>query len=260
MAAALLIGGTACSSHGPPFLADAPTTTATATTPAPASSAPSTTPGDVALVITDLRLINSEESDSALRVLVESGAPELAVKVTGVPNPNKVILVCPTNAIQPRTPVPGSACVTPASGETVKVPHGTAYKGVEIVQVGVSGAGAAGNATAISEITIGYPPASRSVQFRLPPLAQGESGSRPSFRMTPVGPGTYQATATFSAAIGSQGEAELSVVAGSATQNTARGPGPSVSGALKPPVEATLRLRNSGSVALTAVTLDAQFP
>lgn len=212
------------------------------------------------LTITELRLINSEESDNALRVLVESPVPELTVKVTGVPTPNRVILVCPSNDIQPRTAIPGSACVTPASGEAVRVPHGATYKGVEIVQVGVSGSGAAGNSTAISEITIGYPATSRQVQFRLPPLQQGEAGGRPAFRMTPVGPGAYQATAAFTAALGGPAEAELTLVAGSSTINTARGPGPSLSGNLSPPVEATLRLRNSGSVTLTALTLTAQFP
>lgn len=266
--AALLVvamGAAACSSDGESPSTNPtsnPTATAgpvTSASPGP-TSAPATDPGEVTLFITELRLINSEESDNALRVLVDSPVPDLTIKVTGVPNPNKVILVCPTNAIQPRTPVPGSACVTPASAEPVRVPHGTTYKGVEIVQVGVSGAGPAGNSTAISEIAISYPATSRLVQFRLPPLQQGEAGGRPSFRMTPVGPGAYQATAAFTAAIGNQGEAELTLVSGTSTQNMARGPGPSLSGTLSPPTEATIRLRNSGSVTLTQLTLNAQFP
>jgi hypothetical protein len=225
----------------------------------PPTSAPPTTPAAVTLSITDLRLINSEESDNALRILVESAAPELTVTVTGVPSPNRVILVCPANELARRT-APATGCVTPASGEAVKVPHGEANKGVEIVQVGVSGAGAAGNSTAIGEVTISYPATSRQVQFRLPPLPPGDAGRPPSFRMTPAGAGAYQATAAFTPAVGNQGEAELTLVTGSATTNQARGSGPSLSGNLNPPVEATIRLRNSGSVALTALTLTAQFP
>ena len=52
----------------------------------------------------------------------------------------------------------------------------------------------------------------------------------------------------------------LTLVSGTANQNLARGPGPSLSGNLSPPAEAGFRLRNSGSITLTAVTLDAQFP
>jgi hypothetical protein len=150
--------------------------------------------------------------------------------------------------------------VKPASGDVVKVPHGTDYKGVEVVQVGVSGAGPAGNSTAISEIAISYPATSRQAQFRLPPLQQGEAGSRPVFKMTPVGSGTYSATATFVPPSGGVGEAELTLVSGTANQNVARGPGPSLSGNLSPPVEAGFRLRNSGSTTLAMVNLDVQFP
>lgn len=259
MGAAACSSGTQSPSTNPTSgLASTPAASASSAA-APATSAPPTAAGSVTLSITDLRLINSEESDNALRVLVESAAPELTVTMTGVPSPNRVILVCPANDLGRRTAA-ASGCVTPASGEAVKVPHGTDSKGVEIVQAGVSSAGAAGNSTAIGEIAISYPATSRQVQIRLPPLQQGESGGRPTFRMTPVGPGTYQATAAFTAALGGPGEAELTLVTGSATTNMARGAGPTLSGTLSPPAEASFRLRNSGSVALTALTLTAQFP
>jgi len=136
----------------------------------PAPAAPTTTGalGDVTLLITDLRFVNSEESDNAFRALVDSPVPDLTVKVTGVPTPNRVILVCPVNELAQRS-APASACVTPESGVATRVPHGPLYKGVEVVQVGVSGAGPGGNSTAIGEIAITYPATSRNVQFRLPP-------------------------------------------------------------------------------------------
>ena len=55
----------------------------------PAPAAPTTTGalGDVTLLITDLRFVNSEESDNAFRALVDSRVPDLTVTVTGVPTP-----------------------------------------------------------------------------------------------------------------------------------------------------------------------------
>ncbi len=252
---------TACASDGPPILRPAPTTSSLGP-PSSAPPVPTTAagpPGVVTLLVTDLRLINSEESDNAFRVLIESAAPAVAVKVTGVPTPNLVVLVCPVDDLGRRS-APAADCVTPASGETVQVPHRPAYRGVEIVQVGVSSGGPAGNSTAVSEIAIRYPATSREADFRLPALQEGESGSRPLLKMTPAGSGAYSATATFTAAGGGPGEAELTLVSDTANQNTARGPGPSLSGNLIPPAEAGFRIRNRGSTALLGTTLDVLFP
>jgi len=78
--------------------------------------------------------------------------------------------------------------------------------------------------------------------------------------MTPVGNGMYQATASFRSATGAPGEAELTLVSTTSSQNVARGPGPALSGNLSRPAEGGFRLRNSGSTTLTAVNLDVQFP
>jgi hypothetical protein len=269
--ACLVTALAACTSGDDPVVDSAAATTTTAAPGAPATAAATTAPAtstspttagatNLTLTVTNLRLVNSEESDNALRVLFASGAPDVTVTLgSGVPSPNQVIRVCPTAELDRR--VPGAQCATPASGEAVRVPHGTMYRGVEVVQVGVAGSGPAANATTIGTITVTFSGTSREIRVRMPPLVQGESGGRPTFRLSPVGPGAYRASATWNPSGGVAGEAELALLSGTTTVTRAQGaPGVEISGTLSPPAEASIALRNSGSSTLLAPALTMLFP
>lgn len=264
VACVLLAGAQACRSEesGAPD----PTTTVTSVLAPVVPTAiprPPTTPaptvGTVTLRARGVRLANSEESDNAFRAVFDSGAADVSVVLTGVPRPNQVVFVCPAPELDRRVPSPG--CRTPAAGETVIVPHGSAYKGVEVVQVGLAGSGPAAGSIVVEEIAISYAPSSRAVRLRLPPLRQGEGGGTPSFRLSPAGPGTYRATATWGAAAGGGSTAELSVAVGTNVLARTDGPpGSLVNGDVFPPAEGTLTVRNTSSTALTGLTIDALFP
>ena len=207
----------------------------------------------------DVRLVNSEESDNAFRALFDSATSEVTVVLTGVPSPNRVVFVCPATELERRVPTAG--CVTPADGEPVTVAHSAERRGVEVVQVGVAGTGPAASSIAVRQISIRYVPTSREVRLRLPPLRQGEAGGVPSFTLSPPGPGTYRASATWTATGGTgTGTAELTVTVGT---NVNRSEGPSgalTQGNVSPPAEGTVRVRNTGSSTLTALTLTVLFP
>lgn len=232
------------------------TTSTTATAPATTTLPfPSTVPaGSVTLRATDVRLFNSEESDNAFRVLFESAASEVTVVLGGLPSPNRVVFVCPATELERR--VPAAGCVTPADGERVKVPHRPDRRGVEVVQVGVAGTGAQGNSTTVGQIAITYPPSSREVRLRLPPLAPGDAGGAPSFTLSPAGPGAYRATATWSGG----GNAEMTFTVGSNVSRAEGPPGAQTTGSVSPPVEGTVRIRNTSPSTLSGFTVTALFP
>ena len=231
--------------------AEPPTTAAPSTTAAVASS---TVPaGSVTLRATGVRLVNSEESDNALRALFESAASEVTVVLTGIPSPNRVVLVCPATELERRVTGPG--CVTPAEGEPVRVAHRPNHRGVEVVQVGVAGTGPAANSITVGQIAITYPPTSRDVRLRLPPLRPGEAGA-PSFTLSPAGPGTYRATATWTGG----GTAEVTFTVGSNVSRSEGPPGAQATGSVSPPAEGTVGIRNTGSSTLTALVVTALFP
>ncbi len=234
----------------------APTTAqATTSTSAPPAVSTTTGPGEVTFTASALQLANSEESDNAFRLLVDSTAAEAVVVLEGIPAPNRVVLVCPAAELD-RPVRSAGTCSTPAAGEAVRVPLFPAYRGVEVLQVGVAGPGPGGNVTVVSRISVRYRPASRDVTLRLPPLPTGEGG-RPSFVMSPVGPGTYRATATWTGA----GTAELAVDIGpGGVTRSSGGPGISVSGSHSPPVEATLRFANVGDATILRPVVTATMP
>lgn len=261
----LLVGALACNADdsGRPLGASSsttspvPATTALASTTTTSAIVPTPTtvpPGAVTLRATGVRLVNSEESDNAFRALVDSAAAEVTVVLTGIPSPNQVIFVCPATELERRVPVPG--CVTPAEGEAVKVPHRPDRRGVEVVQVGVAGTGPAANTTTVGQVAVTYVPTSREVRLRLPPLAPGGAGGAPAFTLSPVGPGTYRATATWNGG----GNAELTFTVGSNTSRSEGPPGAQAMGSVSPPVEGTVQVRNTSSSTLTAFTVTALFP
>lgn len=243
-------GGTTTAPTSPPLTAPTLTTR------------PGTTGDSVTLTITDLRLVNSEESDNGLRVFMDTAGapPDVAVVLTGgVPSPNRTIRVCPAVELETRVSAPG--CATPASGEVVKVPHLPNYRGVEIVQVGVAAAGPGANSTAVGEIAITFPAATRQVRVRLPAVSAGDAGGRPAFKLTPPGPGSYRASAQWAPTATGTGEAELTLTTPTSTVSRAQGgPGTSLTGNLSPTGEAVIRFRNTGAAALTRVVLTVLFP
>jgi hypothetical protein len=240
---------------------------ATATTvPVPSTSGGTTVPGTaLTLKMTDLRLLNSEESDNGLRVLLPAGVASASVTVTGLPNPNRIISVCQASELERRLTT--AACRTPANGEAVNVILGATASGVEIIQVGVSGTGPAASTTSLDEVTIRYTASSRDVNVRLPQIASGEAGGRPSFALTPPGPnGNYRVGLTWTVIQvfgGTSSNAQVELVQGGSSTNKAEGGGLDVrlNGTLPAPVpEAAIRVANIGSAAIVSPKLALLLP
>ena len=246
---------------GAPTTASGPATTA-ATPTTSGTTVPATT---LTLKVTDVRLINSEESDSGMRILLPAGVASASVTVTGLPTPNRVISVCQANDLDRRLST--AACRTPANGEAVNVNLGTAATGVEIVQAGVSGPGPEGNSTALGDVTIRYSASSREMSVRLPQIAGGDSGGgRPAFSLTPASTnGAYRAQLNWTIIPvfgGTDSRARLEVVQGgnvakdaNSTASEAR-----LEGTLSPPGEASIRIQNVGTAAMVTPKLTLLLP
>jgi hypothetical protein len=240
--------------------APAPATTAVVPTTAGGTTVPATS---LTLRITDIRLLNSEESDNAVRILLPPGVATASVTVAGLPSPNRVVSVCQADDLDRRLTT--AACRMPASGESVNVALGTAARGVEIVQAGLSSSGPEGNTTNLGEVTIRYTASSREVNVRLSQVAGGESGARPTFALTPAGSGAYHARLTWTVIQvfgGTPSSALVEVVQGGNVVNKAEGGGLEVrlNGTLSPPGEAAIRVQNAGSSALVGPKLALTLP
>lgn len=236
--------------------------------PLSTSVVPTTTGGttipatNLTLRLTDVRVFNSEESDSGMRVLLPAGVASASVTVTGLPTPNRVISVCQANELDSR--MSAAACRTPANGEAVTVALGSAATGVEIAQVGVSGDGPEGNITTLSDVTIRYAASSREVSLRLQEVAGSDEGGRPTISMTPAGSGRYQAQLNWRiipvfGGTDSRGRLELlqggnvtSQADGSNTQAQFEGTAPAG--------DVAIRIRNIGDAAMVTPQLTATFP
>jgi hypothetical protein len=248
---------------GAPTTAAGPATTAASV---PTTTAGSTVPAaTVTLKVTDIRLINSEESDSGMRILLPAGVASASVTVTGLPNPNRVISVCQANDLDRRMST--GACRTPANGEAVNVNLGSAATGVELVQVGVSAAGPEGNSTALGDVTIRYAASSRELSVRLPQIAGGDSGGgRPTFALTPAGTtGAYRAQLNWTIIPvfgGTDSRGRLEVVRGDTVANQANSTASEakIDGTLSPPGEAAIRIQNVGTAAMVTPKLTLLLP
>lgn len=240
-------------------------TTAAATTVPVASTAPGPTvaAANLTLRINEVRLINSEESDSGMRVLLPSGVASASVTLTGLPTPNQVISVCQARELDSR--MTGAFCRTPANGEAVMVPLGAAASGVEVVQVGVAGPGPAGNSAALDEVNIRYAASSRELRVRLPQIAV-ESGGRPTFRMTPASAdGAYRAALTWTSIPvfgGNPTLGRLELLQGNAVTSQAEsGADTRLMGNVPPPIgDVGIRVLNSGGGALVSPRLTLLLP
>jgi hypothetical protein len=248
-------------------LDDDPTVTAAPATSTPVpSTSPDTTLAPTALTqrITDVRLVNSEESDNGMRILLPAGVATASVTLTGVPTPNQVINVCQARELDQR--MVGATCRTPADGEAVTVALGAAASGVEIIQVGVAGAGAAGNSAALSEVSVRYSASSREVNVRFPQIASGDAGGRPTFGLTPPSTdGAYRALLSWTVipVFGgnpSNGQLEL-LQRGSVTNQAQSSADVRLTGTVPPPVgDVAIRVQNLGTAALVTPKLNAVLP
>jgi hypothetical protein len=196
--------------------------------------------------------------------MLPAGVTGASITVTGLPTPNRVISVCQANELERRLST--AACRVPANGEAVTLPLGSDTTGVEIIQVGVSGAGPGANVTSLEEVTIRYTASSREVNVRLPQIASGESSGRPTFTLTPAGPsGDYRASLTWSVIQvfgGSSSSARIELLQGANAANKTEGGGLDVrlNGTLAPASEASIRVSNVGASALVSPKLALLLP
>lgn len=268
MLLALTVVATGCggSGGGANGSGEATTSSLAATTVPVATSIVGTTvpPTNLTLRITDLHLVNSEESDNGVRVLLPAGVTTASVTLSGVPTPNRVISVCQAAELDRRLST--ATCRMPAAGEAVTVSLGTAASGVEIVQVGVAGSGAAANATTLDEVTVRYAASVRDVSVRLPQIASGDAGGRPSFGLTPPSPkGSYRAALTWTVIQvfgGTPTSAAVEVLQGGAVANRAESSGEvRLAGELPAPTgDVALRIQNTGSAAMVSPKLVLLLP
>ena len=247
--------GAPTTAAGPATSAGVPTTSAGTTVP----------PTTLTLKVTDVRLINSEESDSGMRILLPDGVASASVTVTGLPTPNRVISVCQANDLDRRLST--AACRTPANGEAVNVNLGSAATGVEVVQAGVTGPGPEGNSTALGEVTIRYTASSREMRVRLPQIAGGESGGgRPAFSLTPASAsGAYRAQLNWTVIPvfgGTDSRGRLELVQGGTVAKEANSTASEarLEGTVSPPGEASIRIQNVGTAAMVTPKLTLLLP
>ena len=240
------------------------TTAASATTVAVATTAGGTTvaPTPLTLRMTDVRLVNSEESDSGMRVLLPAGVASASVTVSGLPSPNRVISVCQARELERR--MNGATCRMPANGEAVTLTLGSAATGIELAQVGLAGPGPEGNSALLSEVLIRYSAGSRELNVRLPQVASSEAGT--TFGLTPPSPnGTYRAQMNWTIIPvygGTPVSGQLQLLQGGNVANQAVSGGVEVrfEGTVSPPGEASIRVQNLGTAALVAPKLAIVLP
>jgi hypothetical protein len=242
-----------------------PATTAGATTAPVATTAPGPTVPATGLTlrVTEVRLVNSEESDSGMRMLLPAGVANAAVTLTGLPTPNQVISVCQARELDSR--MTGAFCRTPANGETVTVPLGAAATGVELVQVGTAGPGPEGNSARLDEVNIRYTASSRELNVRLPQIA-AENGGRPTFRLTPASTdGAYRASLSWTSIPvfgGNITSGRLELLQGGAVANQAQGGADTrLTGVVPPPIgDVAIRVSNTGGGALVSPKVTLLLP
>ncbi len=239
-------------------------TSVAATTVAVPSTVAGTTvpPSNLTLRVTEVHLVNSEESDSGMRILLPAGVATASVTLTGLPSPNQVISVCQARGLDSR--LTGAACRTPANDEAVNVTLGAAASGVEIVQVGVNGSGPGANTARLDAVVIRYAASSRELNVRLPQIAAGE---QPAFALTPAGSGgSYRAALTWTVipvfgGTASSGQVQLLQNGSVASQAQGGAAGVQLEGTVPAPAgDVSIRLQNIGEAALVSPKLAALLP
>jgi hypothetical protein len=263
IALVMTVAAAGCGSGGGSGSASGSNSTAgTSTTIPPTSAQPGGPATNFTLRITNVHLLNSEETDNALRIQLPGGVTTASVTLTGLPTPNQVISVCQAATLDQK--LAAATCRNPANGQAVTLPLGPATPVVEVDQVGVSGAGAGGNTTAIDQVTIQYAASSRQLNVRLPQVAANDVG--PAFALTPASAdGSYQASLSWTVILtfggaAANGQLEL-VQGGNVTNQAAAGANVKLSGNVPPPVgDVAIRVRNPGAAALVAPHLTMTLP
>ncbi len=261
---AMAVAAAGCGGGGGDSGSDASTTVAPTSAPV-ATTAPGTTlpSASLTLRINEVRLINSEESDSGMRVLLPAGVASASVTLTGLPTPNQVISVCQARELDNR--MTGAFCRTPANGEAVTVPLGAAATGIEVVQVGLAGPAPAGNSALLDEVNVRYAASSREMSVRLPQIA-AENGGRPTFRLTPASAdGAYRAMLSWTSIPvfgGNVTSGRLELLQGGNVANQAQGGADTrLTGKVAPPVgDVAIRVLNAGGGALVSPKLTLLLP
>lgn len=240
-------------------------TTATTAAPVPTTVGGTTLPATtLTLRLTDVKVVNSEEADSGMRILLPPGVASASVTVTGLPSPNRSISVCQAKELDRR--MSGAACRNPADGEAVTVALGSTATGVEIAQTRVTATDPAGSLTSLSEVKITYAASSREVSVRLQQLAGNDSGNRPTFSMTPRGSGSYRAVLNWKIIPvfgGTDSRGQLELVQGDTVVNASEGASNQVQldgAAPAGTTDVAVRIRNIGVAAMVTPELTATFP
>ena len=265
MVLAMTAAGCGGDSGGDSDGASSASTVAATTVPVPSTAAGTTVPPtDLTLRITDVRLVNSEEPDRGMRVVLPAGVTTASVTLTGVPSPDRVISVCQAPDLDGQ--LSGARCRAPASGEAVTVALGGAAKGVEIIHDALSGAGTTGTSVALEDVTIRYAASTRELSVRLPQIASGGSGARPTFALTPASAdGTYRATLTWAVIQvfgGTPSNGQLELLQGGSVASQAQGGGEvRLSGNVPSPGgDVAIRVQNLGGSAMVTPKLTALLP
>ena len=254
-------GGGGSGGSGGETTSSAPVAT---TVPVPSTTAGSTVPPTtLSLHITDLHLVNAQDSDNGARVVLPAGVSTASVTLTGVPSPNQVVSVCQARELD--HPLTTAVCRMPANGEAVTVALGAAASGVEIVQVGAASGGP--GAVTLDDVTVRYAASTRDVSVRLPQIASGDSAGRPAFSLTPAGTtGSYSATLSWTViqAFGgspSSGALELVQAGAVAKRADSGGQQAQLSGNVPTPAgDAGIRVQNVGASAMISPKLVLVLP
>ncbi len=270
LAAAGCGGGSDGNDDDPTLGGGGPATSTNAAPPTTAAAGPTTTAipagpvTNLTVRATGLRLLNAEESDNGLRILLPAGVATASVTLSGLPTPNQVISVCQAGSLDNR--LTGATCRMPANGEAVDVALGSVASGVEVVQVGVAGSGPSANAATLDEVVIRYAAPSRELRVRMPQIAAGEAGSRPTFALSPASvDGAYRAQLTWTIIPvfgGGPGLGQIELLKGGSVVNQAQsGADTRLSGSVPPPVaDAAIRVLNAGQSALVTPKLTVLLP
>ena len=199
-----------------------------------------------------------------MRVLLPPEVTTASVSLSGLPLPNRTISVCQAPDLDGELST--ATCRTPANGEAVNVTVGGRGRGVAIVHEGLRGTEPSPDPVVVDEVAIRYGASSREVSVRLPQIAAGESGARPTIGLTPASTdGRYRARLTWKVITvfgGTPSSGQLELLRDGSVAEQAQGGGDvQLDGTVTPPVgEVAVRVQNLGSAALVTPLLTVLLP
>lgn len=213
-------------------------------------------------IANNVTLWNSEESDLGFRVLFESPASQVRVRLRGVPADNQVVSVCPVRGLTQTSP--GNTCTYPANTQQVEIRHASRFNGVEVLLLGTAPGG--GERLTLGQIRVIFngPESGQVTTVKTPPILRPPKGRpcknnscNPTFQITPTNTGRLRATTTFEGA----GRAELAVESGGDTIDSRQSAGDlRVSGRITANGDPLIALRNTGSRTLGIAVTEIAWP